>query len=99
MTPYTVREFLAAPLAPGRRTAHLGELTERVSARPLDATVADLRSALRAGIDIEGHRRLHILISYLYHRHGATIPATRRLRAEVGRALAQSREEDPADVL
>ncbi|WP_031523125.1 hypothetical protein [Streptomyces sp. NRRL F-5123] len=87
--PYTVREYLHAPLAPGRRTAHLGELTVLVSARPLEATVADLRTALRAGIDIEAHRRLHILISHLYHRHGATIPETRRLRAEVGRALAR----------
>lgn len=87
--PYTVREFLDAPLAPGRRAAHLGELAELVSARPLDHTVADLRATLRAGVDIEGHRRLHILISHLYHQHGATIPATRRLRTQVGRALAR----------
>lgn len=70
------------------------------TARPLDETISDLRAELRrTSLDLEGYRRLHILISHLYHRCGADIPQTVQLRAEVNRALSaadtepRSREE------
>ncbi|MGW5352168.1 hypothetical protein ACWERV_16865 [Streptomyces sp. NPDC004031] len=88
---YTVREYLDAPLRQTQRTADLEALTRRFAGQPLPGTVADLRAALREGIGMEDFRRLHILISQLYHQCNASIPLTRCLRAEVSRALTRSR--------
>lgn len=90
----TVRGLLSADLAPSRRMQHLEELCAQFTGRPLDATVADLLDALSDPIDVEGYRRLHILISHLYHACGASIPATEKLRAEVNAAF--KRHGEPA---
>jgi hypothetical protein len=87
--PYTVREFLAADLAPARRMAALQELCEKFTGEPLDVTTASLRDALADRIGMEDFRRLHILISHLYHACGASIPLTTELRAEVNVSLAR----------
>lgn len=73
---------------------HLEELCARFDSRPLDDTVADLRDALGEPIDVEDYRRLHILISHLYHACGASIPTTERLRADVNAAF--KRHGEPA---
>lgn len=87
---YTVREFLDADLDRLRRSADLETLVDRFTGQPLADTAADLRAALADGIDMEQFRRLHILISHLYHQCGANIPLTNELRNEVGQALARS---------
>lgn len=64
--------------------------------RPLKETIADLRHVLgQRRIDLEEYRRLHILISHLYHRCGADIPQTVALRAEVNRALRVAGDAEP----
>jgi hypothetical protein len=83
----TVADYLAAPLGV-MRVREVERLARRCAAADLDDTVTDLRAALRTGVDLEEFRRLHILISYLYHEHGAGIPLVTNLRAEVGAALA-----------
>jgi hypothetical protein len=85
---YTVRQYLDAPLGP-HRAADLEHLAKHFTGRPLADTVTDLRTELGAGIGMEHFRRLHILISHLYHQCGASIPLTTDLRAEVGQALTR----------
>lgn len=94
MTRYTVREYLDAPLDQLRRAADLEELARRFTGQPLAATVEDLRQTLADGIDMEQFRRLHILISHLYHACGADIPLTESLRYQVGKALTPERTYD-----
>jgi hypothetical protein len=88
--PYTVREFLDADLDRLRRAADLEGLVGRFTGQPLTDTATDLRGVLAGGIDMEQFRRLHILISHLYHSCGAGIPLTNKLRDEVGQALTRS---------
>jgi len=59
----------------------MGRFTE------LEDTVADLRAELAEPIGLEEYRRLHLLISHLYHHCGASIPLATVLRSEVNRAL------------
>jgi hypothetical protein len=73
---------------------HLQELCASFTGQPLDATVAGLREALADPIDVEDYRRLHVLISHLYHACEASIPCTERLRTEVNAAF--SRHGEPA---
>lgn len=92
MTRYTVREYLDAPLPPTRRLAALDQLLDRFAGQTLDHIVTDLRSTLAGGpVSMEDFRRLHILISRLYHDHDADLPLTRDLRDEVGQARARHR--------
>lgn len=86
---YTVREFLDADLDRLRRAADLEALAARFTGQPLPDTATDLRSALTGGIGMEDFRRLHILISHLYHSCGAGFRLTNELRDEVGQALAR----------
>lgn len=88
----TVRGLLAADLAPSRRMQHLQELCGHFTPQPLDATVTGLRDALTDPIDVEAYRRLHILISHLYHQCGASIPCTEKLRADVNAAFRRRGE-------
>jgi hypothetical protein len=88
---FTVREFLDAGLATDRME-HLKELCKRFTGEPLDATVADLREVLGGPISMEDFRRLHILISHLYHACGAPIPLMNQLRTEANASLARHRE-------
>ncbi|WUH94480.1 hypothetical protein OG900_32990 [Streptomyces sp. NBC_00433] len=87
---YTVREFLDADLDRLRRASNLEALTARFTGQPLPETVANLRAALVDGIGMEDFRRLHILISHLYHHCGAGFQLTADLFAEVGQALART---------
>jgi hypothetical protein len=90
-----VREFLDAELDPMHRAADLERLAARFTGQPLADTVGDLRQTLAQGIDREQFRRLHILISHLYHACGADLQLTRELRFEVGKALARSGTTTP----
>lgn len=85
----TVRGFLDEELSPSRRIKHLEELCARFTGQPLDATVESLRGVLTERIDMEDFRRLHVLISHLYHACGASIPLTTVLRSEVNSAMAR----------
>lgn len=89
--PYSVREFLDAPLRPLQRTEDLDALCARFVDVPLEAVLSDIRRVLAAGVEVEEFRRLHVLISHLYHRCGADVPLTVTLRAEVGHALLARR--------
>lgn len=91
---FSVRDLLDAELSSARRMANLQDLCARFTGQPLEATVASLHEALADRIDMEDYRRLHILISHLYHQCGASIPATAELCAEVNRAFG--RRGDPA---
>jgi hypothetical protein len=92
MTAPTVREFLDADLATGRRMEHLKELCGRFTGEPLDATVTDLRGVLAGPISMEDFRRLHIVVSHLYHSCGASIPLINQLRTEANESLARRGE-------
>ena len=92
--PPTVRGLLDAQLPTGRRREHLQKLCEHFTGEPLDATVTDLRGVLAGPISMEDYRRLHILISHLYHSCGASIPLNDELRAEVNTSL--KRRGEPA---
>ncbi|SEO84135.1 hypothetical protein [Actinacidiphila rubida] len=92
----TVPALLAEELSPSRRAQHLEELCARFTGQPLDTTVASLRAALAVGIGMEDFRRLHVLISHLYHACGASIPLTTVLRTEVNAAVA--RRQDPVEL-
>lgn len=93
MTPApTVRGLLDAELAGARRMQHLQELCADFTDEPLDATVAGLREVLDGRISMEDYRRLHVLISHLYHACGASIPLTRELCAEVNTAFTRRGE-------
>jgi len=83
----TVRAFLDAELSPSRRTHHLDDLCLQVATQPLTATVESMRAELGVRIGLEDFRRLHVLISHLYHSCGAPIPLVTRLRAEVNAAI------------
>src|SRR6478609_1762013 len=81
----TIRALLAATHL---RDSSMREELAPFTDRPLTETIADLRHELgQRRIDLEKYRRLHILISHLYHRCGADIPQTVALRVEVNRAL------------
>lgn len=95
MTPYRVRDYLDADLHPFRRQIDLEALTGRFTGQPLDDTVTGLRGVLAEPIGMEDYRRLHILISHLYHACGAPIPLTATLRGEVNNALAECATTTP----
>jgi len=61
----------------------------QLAARPLPETVAGIRTVLAGPTPIrpEDCRRLHILISSLYHHSGASLELTTVLRHEVSSAL------------
>lgn len=90
--PPTVRGLLDAQLTRGRRREHLDDLCEHFTGEPLDATVAGLREVLVGRISMEDFWRLHILISHLVNRCGASIPLNRKLRAEVHESFARRGE-------
>ncbi|MEE4541025.1 hypothetical protein V2S66_03455 [Streptomyces sp. V4-01] len=92
----TVQDFLDEHLSPSRRIHHLEELCGQFTAQPLDSTLLSLRAVLVHRIGLEDYRRLHVLISHLYHSCGASIPQTTVLRSEVNRAVA--RRETPAEL-
>jgi len=89
----TVRSLLDAPLKMPRLRS-LEEACDQLAAQPLADTLADLRTAIRQPVTGEGSRRLHVLVSTLYHRAGAPLDLTKELRAEIESAhTAQHTEE------
>lgn len=88
----TVRGLLDAKLRDPRVRSLETEVT-RVADRPLRDTVADLRTTLSEPITSEDCRRLHVLISTLYHRAGADLTLTEELRAAIETARAAPAKE------
>lgn len=83
----TVRGLLDAPLRTPR-VRSLEQACDRLAAQPLAETLADLRQVTANPITTESCRRLHVLISALYHRAGAPLALTEELRAEAEAAKA-----------
>ncbi len=91
----SVRELLDSGLRPHTRLADLEALVAAFAARPLDTTVRDLRDVLKTRrITMEDHRRLHVLISTLYHQAGAGLTLSHALRVEVTDALNHTRPRE-----
>jgi len=88
----TVRGLLDARLREPR-VRSLEDEVARFTGRPLDDTVAELRQVTAGPLDVEACRRLHVLISYLYHHCGAPFALTTNLRHEVNTALHTKRKE------
>jgi hypothetical protein len=89
----TVRSLLDSPLEPPR-VFSLEAACARIAARPLDATLTEMRQAIALPVTGEGRRRLHVLVSTLYHRAGAPLTLTKELRAGIEAAqTAQHTEE------
>jgi hypothetical protein len=86
---YTVRDFLDEDLPPFRRVRELEAMAAAFTGQRLDTTISSLRDVLGYPISLEDYRRLHVLISHLYHSCGADIPQTTKLRTEVNQALTQ----------
>ncbi|WP_405785119.1 hypothetical protein OG565_05495 [Streptomyces sp. NBC_00138] len=65
----------------------------RVAARPLDEVLADLRQIVAQPVTGETCRRLHVLVSTLYHCHRTGVPLglTEELRAAIQAAQTQAR--------
>jgi hypothetical protein len=85
VSPLTIEQFLDRPLSPLGGVPELTQLTAQIAAQPLEETVADLRRVIKArAVTIEDQRRLHVLISELYHRcTDADLDLVGRLRAEI----------------
>jgi hypothetical protein len=82
----TVTGLLSAELREPRVRFLEGEAA-RFGGKPLDDTVAELRQVTASSLDGEACRRLHVLISYLYHHCGASFALTTSLQHEVNAAL------------
>ena len=89
----TVRDLLEDPL-PLPRVQSLEESCVRIAGRPLDVTLAEIRQALRGPVSGESRRRLHVLVSTLYHRAGASLDLTIALRTEIEAAPAAPPTEE-----
>lgn len=87
----TVRDLLDNSL-PLPRVQSLEVMCTRIARCPLDGTLADLRQALTAPITREAGRRLHVLISTLYHRAGVSRVLAEELRAAIEAAQTGHRD-------
>jgi hypothetical protein len=94
----SVRRLLDAELRRFQRLADLEARVAAFAAWPLDATITDLRDVLATRlISMEDHRRLHVLVSGLYHQAGADLPLVNQLRAEVATALGTNKPRKEAN--
>lgn len=92
----SVRRLLDSDLRPYRRVADLEALAATAAAGLLTDTVRDLRTVLASRrIGGEDHRRLHVLISTLYHQADAAFTLVNELRGEVDTALSVGRTPAP----
>lgn len=88
----SIRDFLDRQLSPRSGVAELTKLSAEIAAQPLHETVADLRREIGHGVTTDDQRRLHVLISELYHRcPDADAALVDKLRAEVVSAYEASR--------
>ncbi|WP_329369776.1 hypothetical protein OG896_28100 [Streptomyces sp. NBC_00669] len=76
------------------RVRSLEAACAELAARPLDVTLAEIRQALEGQVGGEGRRRLHVLVSTLYHRAGASLDLTIALRTEIEAAPAAPPTEE-----
>jgi hypothetical protein len=67
----------------------LEEDCARIAASPLADTLADLRGVVARPVTGEECRRLHVLVSTLYHRADAPLSLTEELRAEIETAKSR----------
>ena len=89
----TVRDLLSDPLRTPR-VQSLEAACARIADRPLDGTLAELRQVIAEPVTGEASRRLHVLVSTLYHRAGVALEMTIALRGEIEAAhAAQTTEE------
>jgi hypothetical protein len=88
----TVHELLEGPLREPRMR-FLEDEAAQFAGKPLDDTVAELRQVTAVPLDADACRRLHVLISYLYHHCGASLALTTNLRHEVSAALRLEHKE------
>ncbi|BBB01124.1 hypothetical protein RVR_8381 [Actinacidiphila reveromycinica] len=65
------------------RVPSLEAVCARIADRPLSVTLAELRQVVAEPVTGEGGRRLHVLVSTLYHRAGASLARTEELRASI----------------
>ena len=82
----TVRSLLDDSLCTPR-VQSLEAACAELAARPLDGTLAELRQVVARPVSPEECRRLHVLISSLYHHSSASLELTTVLRHEVSSAL------------
>ncbi|WP_146088173.1 hypothetical protein [Actinacidiphila yanglinensis] len=61
--------------------------------RPLDQTLAELDTVLGRPLPEDGGRRLHVLVSTLYHQAGAPLDLTEDLRARIEGAQSTTVKE------
>jgi hypothetical protein len=64
-----------------------------LAAHPLAEVEGDLRTVLAMPVTGEDCRRLHVLVSTLYHRAGASLALTTELQAAIEAARTSAREE------
>jgi hypothetical protein len=92
-----VRALLDAALREPR-VHSLEAAAARIAARPLADTLLDLDAVLASPVTGEDCRRLHVLVSSLYHRAGAPLTLTQELQAAIEAARTSAREEVPDEL-
>lgn len=78
----TVRGLLTADLRMPR-VHSLERACGALAARPLREILAELHDALTRPLGADDRRRLHVLVSHLYHHAGASLHLTTDLRAAI----------------
>jgi hypothetical protein len=84
----TVRGLPDGPL-PVPRVRSLEMACDQLATRPLADTLAELGRVVARPVTGEECRRLHVLVSTLYHRAGAPLSLTEQLRAEIETAKSR----------
>lgn len=89
----SIREFLDAPLSRLGAVRELTDAAALVAERPLDEVDDDFRAEIASRpVDVDGQRRLHLLISQLYHlMDGFDSDRVAELRAVVVAAFEEGR--------
>ncbi|BBA97180.1 hypothetical protein RVR_2807 [Actinacidiphila reveromycinica] len=94
----SVHDLLADPL-PLPRVRTLEVFCAGLAGRPLEVTLAELRRALLGPVSGESRRRLHVLVSTLYHRAGAPLDLTIELRGDIEAAPTVTFTEEDRHVV
>lgn len=90
----TVEWLLDRPLSRLGGVVELEAAATRVVQQPLDMLLADLRAVLSAWpISVEAQRRLHLLISHMYHHRSVTGDLAAELRAGVIHGFNRTRSQ------
>ncbi len=78
----TVHDLLATDLRMPR-VRSLERACSDLAARPLAEVITELADALTGPLGTDDRRRLHVLVSTLYHHAGAPLRLTTELRAAI----------------